>query len=79
MPTLKVSSNQAISLIEQLSKKEKRQVLERLVFDIDVRFTSACEIGGQAFKKICRARNLNPDKMSEEEKLSLVDTILHES
>ena len=79
MPTLKVSGRQIISLIDQLSDDEKIQVLIRLLFESDTHFASSCKIGEQAFKKICQARNLDPDKMTEDEKLSLVDKILHES
>ena len=78
MPTLKVSNKQIISLIGQLSEDEKRQVLDSLLFEIDSQFAASCKIGEQAFRKICQARNLDPDKMSEDEKLSLVDRILHE-
>lgn len=79
MPTLKVSGRQIISLIDQLSDDEKIQVLIRLLFESDTHFASSCKIGEQAFKKICQARNLYPDKMTEDEKLSLIDEILHES
>ena len=79
MPVLKVSESQVVSLIEQLSGDEKRQILDRLLFKSDPHFASSCRIGEQAFQRICQARNLNPDKMTEDEKLFLIDKILHES
>ncbi len=75
----KVSCNQVVSLINQLSENEKQQVLDRLLFESDEKFALSCKLGDQAFKKICQKRNLNPDTMTEDEKLSLVDEILHEA
>ena len=78
MPILKSAESQVISLVDQLSSDEKCHVLDHLLFEKDNKFASACKIGEQAFKKTCGERGLNPDNLSEDEKLSLVDEILHE-
>jgi len=79
MPKLKISEGQVFDLIKQLPRLDKKKILSTLILDEGDRFFETMEIGEEKFQSFCNTRGINPNKLSEKEKETLIDNILHEA
>ena len=77
MPTLTVTDDQVIELIKQLSPERKHAILFALAKD-------TAERGGrmayaeEQLRRLCTERGLNWDSLSEEERETFIDDLVHE-
>jgi len=78
MPVLSITEEQVLKLVQQLPFEMKEKLLNLLILQTDENFKRICEIGEEKFLRICRDRNIDPQALSEEEKMELIDQILHE-
>jgi hypothetical protein len=75
--TIELSEDQVLRLFEQLSPLAQLAVLKRLILDFD-RWEALLDDGAARMRKLCKARGIDWDRLTEDERLQLVDTILHE-
>lgn len=80
MPTLnlEVAESQIVEWIRQLPTESKQSILRALVPHLDT-FESLVDRSEERIRRICAKRGLDWDRLSEEERMRLVDSILHES
>lgn len=76
--TLEVSESQLIRWVRQLSPAAKRSVLRALIPRLDAT-EALVDYGEQHMRGLCAARGLNWDTLSEDERMRLVETLLHEA
>ena len=76
--TISLSDQQVINLVEQLAPQSKRELLFRLVRSVWPEWAKVVsEVEPQA-RRIAAERGLNWDALSDEERIALVDDIVHE-
>jgi hypothetical protein len=68
-----------VELIKQLQPQSKRRVLTDLTPERDAWWQSTADEGGNDMRKIAADRGLEWDRMSESERETFVDDLLHES
>lgn len=78
MVTLKLSTEQVIELIRQLSPSDKKNVLDALSSDVDFWWGAQLAQGDERLRALSAERGLDWDKMSEDERELFVDQLLHE-
>jgi hypothetical protein len=78
MATLTLTDEQVLQLIEQLPAGRKAEVLLRLAKDAAEVREENLRIGEERLKQIAKQRGLNWEAMSEEQRLDLVDDLMHE-
>ena len=78
MATLSLTDEQVVELIKQLQPQSKRRVLTDLTAERDAWWQSAADEGENDMRKIAEGRGLKWDIMSENERETLVDDLLHE-
>jgi hypothetical protein len=76
--TVELSEDQVVRLFEQLSPASQLAVLKRLILDFD-RWEALFDNGAARMRRLCEERGLDWDRLTEEDRLQLVDTILHEA
>lgn len=76
--TVELSEDQVVRLFEQLSPAGRLAVLKRLILDFD-RWEALFDYGAARMRSLCEERGIDWDQLTEEERLQLVDTILHEA
>ncbi len=74
---LEVPEAQIIRWMRQLSPVAKRNVLKILVPRLD-EFESTVDYGEQRIRELSARRGLNWDRLPEDQREQLVDTLLHE-
>jgi hypothetical protein len=79
MATLSLTDEQVVQLVKQLPPQSKRRVLTDLTAERDEWWQTAARAGEQDMRRLALARGLNWDSMSEAERESFVDDIMHES
>ena len=78
MATVTLTDEQVVQLVKQLPPQSKRRVLSDLTAERDQWWqTTACE-GEQDMRRLAAARGLDWDKLTEPQRETLVDEILHE-
>lgn len=78
MSVLELSDEQVISLVRQLSPEHKRAVLLTLAQDARTHRAERLRFGEEQLRKACAERGLNWDRLSEDERESFVNDLLHE-
>jgi hypothetical protein len=78
MSTLELSDEQVISLMRVLPAERKRAALLALAQDAQVGRDERLRFGEAQLRRTCAERGLDWDRLSEDERESLVDTLLHE-
>ncbi|MEA5575080.1 hypothetical protein [Anabaena sp. UHCC 0451] len=78
MPILTLSESQIIELVKQLPPKSKRVVLLALANETENEQESRMEYAQQQLHNLCAERGLNWDTMSEDERESFIDDLVHE-
>lgn len=66
-----------VRLVEQLSPTARESVLKRLILDQD-RWDAMLDYGAAQMRSVSTERGIDWDRLTEDERLNLIDTILHE-
>ena len=76
--TISLSDQQVINLVEQLAPQSKRELLSRLVQSVWPEWAKVVsEVEPQA-RRLAAERGKNWDALSDEERIALVDDLIHE-
>ncbi|HUI56750.1 MAG TPA: hypothetical protein VLY04_17365 [Bryobacteraceae bacterium] len=78
MSTLELSDEQVISLVRGLPAERKRVALLALAQDAQAGREDRLRLGEARLRHVCAERGLEWDRMSEDERESFVDALLHE-
>lgn len=78
MPTLILSNEQVVELVKQLSVEQQVEVFRFLLLQQWSQWESLSRYGVDRVRLIAQERGCNWDVMSEEERESLIDRIVHE-
>ncbi|MBD2134127.1 hypothetical protein H6F47_17225 [Sphaerospermopsis sp. FACHB-1094] len=78
MPNLTLSDQQLIELVKQLPPESKRVVLLELAKDSENERELRMEYAENQLRSLCTERGLNWDTMSEDERESFIDDLVHE-
>lgn len=78
MPMLELSDEQVISLLKQLPPERQRAALLALAGSTAPRRAQRLQFAESQLRRVCSERGLDWDKMSEEERESFVDDMVHE-
>lgn len=78
MPTLISSNEQVVELVKQLSVEQQVEMFRFLLLQQWSQWESLSRYGVDRARLIARERGCNWDTMSEEERESLIDDIVHE-
>ena len=76
--TLELTTDQVISLIQQIPPEEKRAVLLALTEQAETNQAARMDYAEVQFRQLCASRGLNWDTMTEEERENFVDDLIHE-
>lgn len=78
MVKVEIPEQQIVEMVNQLSSAAKQEILKRLIVGYDQweAMTDAAEV---RMRRLCAERGIAWDSLSEEERLTLIDTLLHES
>lgn len=79
MATLSLSDEQVVQLVKQLPPQSKQRVLADLTAERDPWWQSAARDGEKDMRRLAAARGLDWDTMTEAQRETFVDDILHES
>lgn len=78
MPNLTLSDQQVIELVKQLPPESKRVVLLELAKESENEHEYRMEYAENQLRNLCTERGLNWDTMSEDERESFIDDLVHE-
>jgi hypothetical protein len=78
MSTLELSDEQVISLVRGMPVERKRAALLALAQNTQAGRDERLRFGEAQLRRMCAERGLDWDRLSEEERESFVDTLLHE-
>jgi len=73
---LPVSERQVIALAKQLTPKSKQTLLQNLIPEMDA-LDRLVDYGDRRIRAICASRNLDWDMLAEDERMQLLDELLH--
>lgn len=76
--TLKVSESQVVEWVQQLSPVARQSVLRALIPRLD-ELEALVDYGDQRVRVLCAERDLDWDSLTEDERESLIDELLHET
>ena len=76
--TLTLTTEQIIDFIQQIPPEEKIAVLTTLAEQAHTEHAEQIKYGEAKVRKICAARGLNWDTMTEEERIDFIDDLVHE-
>ena len=76
--TLKLTTEQIIDFIQQIPPEEKISVLTTLAEQAHAEHNEQIKYGEAKARKICAARGLDWDAMTEEERIDFIDDLVHE-
>ncbi len=74
---LPIEENQVINLARQLTQSGKQALLRTLIPEFD-EYDRLVDAGNKRIRSIAQARGLDWDALAEDERMQLVDDILHE-
>lgn len=77
MPTIEVNDEQILRCLDQLSPAGRRAALQKLIGGLE-RLDRLVERNRPKLELVCHARGVEFSKLTEEERETLVDEILHE-
>ena len=75
---LELSDEQVISLVRQLPAARKRTALLALAQDAQIRRDERIRFGGEQLRRTCAERGCDWERLSEDERESFVNGLLHE-
>jgi len=78
MPTLELTDQQVVALMKQLPPDQKRMALLALAEDGAARRDERMKSTQAQIRRVCAERALDWDKMSEDERESFIDDLVHE-
>lgn len=78
MSALELNDEQVISMVRQLPAARKRTALLALAHDAQARREERMGFGEAQLRRRCAQRELDWDRMSEDERERFVDDLLHE-
>lgn len=78
MSVLELTDEQVISLVRQLPSARKRDALLALAQEAEARRDDRMRSGEAQLRRLCTERGLNWDAMSEDQRETFVDQLLHE-
>ena len=78
MSTLELSDEQVISLVRGLPAERKRAALLALAQDAQMGQDERLRFGEAQLRRTCAERGLDWNRLSEDERESFVDALLHE-
>jgi hypothetical protein len=78
MPTLNLTEEQVIQLLEQLPPDRRTEILVRIAKDAGRFREENLEKGEEQLRRLAAARGLDWEKMTEEQRIALVDDLIHE-
>ena len=76
--TIKLTTEQVIDFIQQIPSEEKIAVLTTLAEQAHADHAEQIRYGEAKVRKICAARGLDWDAMTEEERIDFIDDLVHE-
>ncbi len=78
MATLSIPDEQVVTLIRQLRREQKAEVLTSLLMDFWPEWLAGSEQAVEKARAVARTRGRDWDAMSEDERERFVDDVLHE-
>lgn len=75
---VEIPEEQVVSMVDQLSASAKHEVLKRLIADYD-QWNGMVDAAEQRMRLLCAERGLDWDYLDENQRLQLIDTLLHEA
>ena len=78
MPTLNLTEEQVIQLLEQLPLDRKTDILMRFARDAARLREQNLQKGEEQMRRIAAQRGLEWEKLNDDERLALVDELIHE-
>jgi hypothetical protein len=78
MSVLELNDEQVISIVRQLPAARKRTALLALAQDAQARHEERIRFGEAQLRRMSAERGLDWDRMSEDERETFVDDLLHE-
>lgn len=78
MPILELSEQQVVELVKQLSPDCKRAALLALAEDATASRQERMQFAEAQLRRLSHERGLDWDQMSEEQRESLIDDLMHE-
>lgn len=78
MPELKLTDEQVVELIRQMSPERRRKALLALAEDACARREVRLEYAEAQLRQICAERGRDWDAMTEEEREAFIDDLVHE-
>jgi TRAP-type C4-dicarboxylate transport system substrate-binding protein len=78
MPTLTITTEQIIDLIQQLPLKEKRIILLELVKETETQRQERLDYGESQLRRLCNERGINWNTLSDEEREDFINDLIHE-
>lgn len=79
MATLSLTDEQVVQLVKQLPPQSKRRVLTDLTAERDQWWQTSARDGEKDLRRLAAARGLDWDKMTEDQRETFVDDLLHAS
>ncbi len=76
--TLKLTTEQVIDFIQQIPPEDKIAVLTTLAEQAHAEHADQIKYGEAQVRKICAARGLDWNTMTEEERIDFIDDLVHE-
>jgi tRNA U34 2-thiouridine synthase MnmA/TrmU len=76
--TVKLTTEQVIEFIQQIPPEEKIAVLTTLAEQAHADHAEQMRYGEAKVRKICAARGLDWDAMTEEKRIDFIDDLVHE-
>lgn len=78
MPTVELTVEQVLKLVKQLPEQDKLALLQSLRVEYETFRRKMQQEGQQHFRRLCAERGLDWDAMTDDERLSFVDDLVHE-
>jgi hypothetical protein len=76
--TVKLTVKEIIDFIQQIPPREKIALLTTLAKQAHAEHAEQIEYGESQVRKVCAARGLDWDAMTEEERIDFIDDLVHE-
>ena len=76
--TVKLTVKEIIDFIQQIPPREKIALLTSLAEQAHTEHAEEIEYGEARIRKVCAARGLDWDAMTEEERIDFMDDLVHE-
>jgi hypothetical protein len=78
MPTLNLTEEQVIQLLEQLPPDRRTEILVRIAKDAGRFREENLQKGEDQLRRLAAARGLDWETMTDEQRIALVDDLIHE-